>query len=80
MIAGRGVRPEMSRFGLVVGSTGDDSAVLIRQRQDRRVCCVLLKGENLIRDEFAVDPFIRLICTRWCFTTTNMIQVCSNFH
>jgi len=28
----------------------------------------------------SVGPFIRAICTRCCFTTTNMIHVCSNFH
>ena len=28
--------------------------------------------------EYSVGPSIRPICTRYCFTMTNMIQVCSN--
>ena len=33
-----------------------------------------------IYDKCSAGPSIRPICTRRCFTTTNMIQVCSNFH
>ena len=33
-----------------------------------------------IYDKYSVGPSIRPICTRCCFTITNMIQVCSNFH
>ena len=29
---------------------------------------------------YSVDPSIRPICTRCCFTMTHMIQVCGNFH
>ena len=32
-----------------------------------------------IYDKFSVDPSIRPMCTRDCFTMTNMIQVCNNF-
>ena len=32
-----------------------------------------------IHDKYSVGPSIRPICTRSCFTMTNMIQVCSNF-
>ena len=31
-------------------------------------------------DKCSVGPSIRPICTRCCFTMTNMIQVCGNFH
>jgi hypothetical protein len=33
-----------------------------------------------VHDEYSVGPSIRPIRTRRCFTTTSMIQVCSNFH
>ena len=33
-----------------------------------------------IYDNYSVGPSIRPICTRYCFTMTNLIQVCSNFH
>jgi len=33
-----------------------------------------------ICDRYSVGPSIRPMCTRYCFTMTNMIQVCSNFH
>ena len=32
-----------------------------------------------IYDKNSVGPSIRPICTRCCFTMTDMIQVCSNF-
>ena len=32
-----------------------------------------------IYDKYLVGPSIRPICTRCCFTMTDMIQVCSNF-
>ena len=32
-----------------------------------------------IYDKHSVGPFIRPVCTRCCFTMTNMIKVCSNF-
>jgi len=32
-----------------------------------------------IYHKYSVGPSIRPICTRFCFTMTNMIQVCSNF-
>ena len=31
-------------------------------------------------DKYSADPSIRPICTRCCFTTTNMIQACSDIH
>ena len=31
-------------------------------------------------DEYSISPSIQPICTRCCFTMTNMIQVCRNFH
>ena len=33
-----------------------------------------------IYDEYSVGPSIQPVCTTYCFTMTNMIQVCSNFH
>ena len=33
-----------------------------------------------IDDEYTVDPSIRPICTKYCLSMTNIIQVCSNFH
>ena len=33
-----------------------------------------------IYDEYSIGPSTLLICTRHCFTMTNMIQVCGNFH
>ena len=32
-----------------------------------------------IHDEYSVGPSVRTICTRCCFTSTNMIQVCGSF-
>ena len=32
-----------------------------------------------ISDQYSIGPSNRRICTRCCFTKTNMIQVCSNF-
>ena len=32
-----------------------------------------------IYDKYLVGPSIRPICTRYCFTMTNVIQVCSRF-
>ena len=32
-----------------------------------------------VYDEYKVGPSIRPIRTSWCFTMTNMIQVCRNF-
>ena len=32
-----------------------------------------------IYDKYSVGPSIQPICTRWCFSMTNMIQVCGNF-
>ena len=38
-------------------------------------------GTRLVHlfDRYSVGPSIRPICTRRCFTMTNMVQVCSNF-
>jgi len=33
-----------------------------------------------IYDNYSVGPSIRPICTRCCFTKTNMIRVCRNVH
>ena len=33
-----------------------------------------------IYDKYSVGPSSRPICTKCCFTMTNIIQVCSNFH
>jgi len=33
-----------------------------------------------IHDRLSVGPSIQPICTRCCFTMTNMVQMCSNFH
>ena len=33
-----------------------------------------------IHDQYSVSPSVRSICTRCCFTVTNMIRACSNFH
>ena len=33
-----------------------------------------------IHDEYSIGPSIRLTCTRYCFTMTKLIQVCSKFH
>jgi len=33
-----------------------------------------------VYDKHSVGPSIRTICTRCCFTMTDMIQVCSSFH
>ena len=32
-----------------------------------------------VYDKYSVGPSIRPVCTKCCFTMTNMIQVCSNF-
>ena len=32
-----------------------------------------------VYDGNSVGPSTQPICTRWCFTMTNMIQACSNF-
>ena len=34
----------------------------------------------IIIASYSIDPSIRSICTRCCFTKTNMIQVRSNFY
>ena len=34
----------------------------------------------IIYDIYSVGPSMQPICTRRCFTISNMIQVCSNFH
>ena len=45
---------------------------------------VTTRGLNLIAasiyDKLSRGPSIRPVCTRYCFTMTSMIQVCSNFH
>ena len=33
-----------------------------------------------IHDTYSIGPSIRPVFTRCCFTKTNMIRVCSNFH
>ena len=33
-----------------------------------------------IHDKYSVAPSIRSLCTRCCYTMTNMIQVCRKFH
>ena len=45
---------------------------------------VINMKKNLIRtsiyDELSIGPSIQNVCTWCCFTMTNMIQVCGNFH
>ena len=38
------------------------------------------EAQVIAADKYSVGPSILPICTRCCFTMTNMIQVCSNFH
>ena len=53
-----------------------------------RLCLRMLSGEPKwtdlipvsICDTYSVSASIRPICTRCCFTMTDTIQVCSNFH
>ena len=47
-------------------------------RCPRLVCARVDLIAASIYEKHSLGPFVRPICTRCCFATTNMIQVCSN--
>jgi hypothetical protein len=51
-----------------------------RHRERERGVPSTLKIAASVYQRYSVRPSIRPVCTRCCFTTTNMIQLCGDFH
>ena len=93
-LAHKKTHPKDPTAGLCLGAYGGPRGVAVSYERGTPVEVRTLRGPisilvpNLpglfiipanISCEYSVCPFIRPICTRFCFTMTSQIQVCSNF-